>query len=41
MPHYNFITNQREGIDRIIDGSIVKIIIVEGLFVLYDEQLKK
>lgn len=40
IPHYDFITSQRNGIDRIIDGSIIKIIIVEGLFVLFDENLR-
>ena len=40
IPKYNFLTSQRDGIDRSIDGSVIKIIIVEGLFVLYDDNLR-
>ena len=41
VPKFNFVTSQREGIDKIIDGSKIKIIIVEGLFVLYDKNLRE
>lgn len=41
IPKYNFVTSQREGFEKELDGSKIKVIIVEGLFVLFDEELRK
>jgi uridine kinase len=42
IPKYNFDTAKREKIcEKIINGLLIKIIIVEGLFVLHDENLRK
>lgn len=41
IPEYSFITQKREyNKNKIIDGSKIKILIVEGLFVLYDEKIR-
>lgn len=40
IPKYSFLTSQREGIEKEINGNDLNIIIVEGLFVLYDEKLR-
>jgi uridine kinase len=40
IPKYNFVTSQREGVEKELDGSKIKIIIVEGLFVLFNEKLR-
>jgi|688.fasta_scaffold487449_1 uridine kinase len=40
IPKYNFGTSQREGIEKTIYGNNTKILIVEGLFVLFDENLR-
>ena len=41
IPEYNFITQKREyNKNKVIDGSKIKILIVEGLFVLYDEHIR-
>jgi uridine kinase len=42
IPKYNFDTAKREIMsDKIINGSLIKILIVEGLFVLHDENIRK
>lgn len=45
IPRYNFLTSQREGIITTIginnEKDTITIIIVEGLFVLFDENLRK
>jgi uridine kinase len=41
IPKYNFITSQREGVEKELDGSKIKIIIVEGLFVLFNDKLRE
>jgi len=41
IPEYNFITQKRVyNKNKIIDGSKIKVLIVEGLFVLYDEKIR-
>jgi uridine kinase len=41
IPEYNFITQKRVyNKNKIIDGSKIKVLIVEGLFVLYDENIR-
>ena len=41
IPEYNFITQKRVyNKNKIIDGSKIKVLIVEGLFVLYDESIR-
>lgn len=41
IPEYNFITQKREyNKNKIIDGSKIKVLIIEGLFVLYDENIR-
>ena len=40
IPKYNFLTSQREGTEKEVDGKQVKIIIVEGLFVLFNDNLR-
>lgn len=41
IPEYNFITQKRVyNNDNIIDGSKIKVLIVEGLFVFYDENIR-
>jgi uridine kinase len=41
IPDYNFITQKREyNKNKIIDGSKIKVLIIEGLFVLYDENIR-
>jgi len=41
IPEYNFITQKREyNKNKVIDGSKIKVLIVEGLFVLYDENIR-
>ena len=40
IPKYNFKTSQRDGIEKELDGSNLEVIIVEGLFVLYDESVR-
>ena len=41
IPEYNFITQKREyNKNNVIDGSKIKILIIEGLFVLYDEHIR-
>jgi uridine kinase len=40
IPKYNFITSQREGVEKKLDGSNISIIIVEGLFVLFNDKLR-
>lgn len=40
IPKYNFLTSQRDGFEKEIDGSKYKIIIVEGLFLLFHEKLR-
>ena len=41
IPEYSFITQKRVyNKNKIIDGSIIKVLIVEGLFVLYDENIR-
>lgn len=42
VPEYDFLTSQRKaGSKQSIDGSSVRIVIVEGLFVLFEEELRK
>ena len=42
IPKYNFDTAKREIMsDKIINGHLIKILIVEGLFVLHDENIRK
>jgi uridine kinase len=42
IPKYNFDTAKREKIcEKIINGSLIKILIVEGLFVLHDDNIRK
>ncbi len=42
IPKYNFdIAKRDETCEKIINGSLIKIIIVEGLFVLHDENIRK
>ena len=42
IPKYNFDTAKREIMsDKIINGYLIKILIVEGLFVLHDENIRK
>jgi uridine kinase len=42
IPEYNFITQKRVyNKNKVIDGSKIKVLIVEGLFVLYDENIRK
>jgi uridine kinase len=42
IPKYNFDTAKREIMsEKIINGSLIKILIVEGLFVLHDENIRK
>jgi len=42
IPKYNFDTAKREIMsDKIINGNLIKILIVECLFVLHDENIKK
>ena len=41
IPEYNFITQKRVyNKNKVIDGSKIKVLIVEGLFVLYDESIR-
>lgn len=40
IPKYNFKTSQREGVERSLDGKNIKIIILEGLFVLFNDKLR-
>jgi uridine kinase len=41
IPEYNFITQKREyNKNKIINGSKIKVLIIEGLFVLYDENIR-
>jgi uridine kinase len=41
IPEYNFITQKRVyNKNKVIDGSKIKVLIVEGLFVLYDEKIR-
>ena len=41
IPEYNFITQKRVyNKNKIIDGSKIKVLIVEGLFILYDENIR-
>ena len=42
IPKYNFDTAKREIMsDKIINGYLIKILIVEGLFVLHDKNIRK
>ena len=42
IPKYNFDTAKREIMsEKIINGSLIKILIIEGLFVLHDENIRK
>lgn len=41
IPEYNFITQKRAyNKNKVIDGSKIKVLIVEGLFILYDENIR-
>jgi uridine kinase len=40
IPKYNFKTSQVEGIERSLNGQNLKIIIIEGLFVLFNNKLR-
>jgi uridine kinase len=41
IPEYDFITQKRiYNKNKIIDGSKIKVLIIEGLFVLYDEKIR-
>jgi len=41
IPEYNFITQKRVyNKNKVIDGYKIKVLIVEGLFVLYDEKIR-
>ena len=41
IPEYNFITQKRVyNKNKVIDGSKIKVLIIEGLFVLYDENIR-
>lgn len=41
IPKYNFVIHAREDKpDKIIDGNKTKVVIVEGIFVLYDENIR-
>lgn len=41
IPEYNFITQKRiYNKNKVIDGSKIKVLIVEGLFILYDESIR-
>jgi uridine kinase len=40
IPKYNFLTSQRDVSEESIDGRNIRVLIVEGLFVLFNESLR-
>lgn len=40
IPKYNFNTSQRDPSERTINGATIKVLIIEGLYILYDPTLR-
>jgi uridine kinase len=41
VPHYDFMTHSRTADVTVIDGTSVDVIILDGIFVLWDEAVRK